>query len=125
LTKLDLSKNSLKELSVISNNFAEQDLSFLSHLVNLNYLFLGNNNKEKAIRNVYNRFVGSLELLKNMTKLEVLEISDTDINFGLEHLPESIQMFFCSADLRKDAKVKEIYKLFADEQGVVEVNDGG
>src|ERR1700722_19075684 len=41
LTGLDLSKNiKLERSSIRDNNFSEQDLSFLSHLVNLKYLSL-------------------------------------------------------------------------------------
>jgi len=43
LTNLDLSENKKINILVIDdNNFSEQDLSFLSHLINLESLQLGN-----------------------------------------------------------------------------------
>ncbi|CAJ0841007.1 6116_t:CDS:2 [Entrophospora sp. SA101] len=47
-------------------------------------------------------------------------LNNTDIDRGLEYLPESVEYFACSANKRKDAKVQAIYNLFADEQGEVE-----
>jgi len=38
----------------------------------------------------------------------------------LEHLPESVENFHYSISKKKDAKVKAIYNLFANEQGIVE-----
>jgi hypothetical protein len=58
--------------------------------------------------------------LKNLTKLKILDISNTDINSGLEFLPASVEGFSCSVDLRKDAKCKIIYNLFANDRGEVE-----
>jgi len=55
-------------------------LSFLSEFVHL-----------KELRVDDNRFCGSLEPLKNMNKLETLNISDTYIEEGIEYLPESIK----------------------------------
>jgi hypothetical protein len=67
-----------------------------------------------------NKFKGSLESLQNMSKLETLNINNTDIDSGLEYLPDSIKYFDCSVNERKEAKVKAIYDLFADEKGEVE-----
>ena len=97
LTNLDLRNNLLLEtLYIGNNNFPKQDLFFLSHLVNLKKLGLGSN-----------QFTGSLEFLKRMSKLELLYIDDTDIDSGLEYLPDSLKSFSCSA-YREDAKVKII-----------------
>jgi len=72
-----------------------------------------------------NPFTGSLEHLKGLSKLvECLNIDDTDIDSGLEYLPESIEKFYCSADKRKDAKCQAIYNLFANDQGKVETYGG-
>jgi hypothetical protein len=57
------------------------------------------------------KFTGSLEPLAGMTKLKSLNINNTDLDSGLEYLPESVEIFDCSADERKDAKVKAIYNL--------------
>src|SRR5438132_855472 len=46
-----------------------------------------------------NRFGGSLEPLKNLTKLKTLNISNTHIKEGLEHLPNSVEDFYCLTDI--------------------------
>jgi len=46
-----------------------------------------------------NKFFGSLEPLKNLTKLKKLDISGTDIDSGLEYLPENLKMI-CSSDTK-------------------------
>ena len=142
LIDLDLSKNEeLRVLNISNNNFIKKDLSFLSHLVNLRVLFVENSDKtngwssndlywpvnymdghgKQIKQGIYNRFFGSLEPLKNLTKLEKLYISNTDIDSGLEYLPESVKIFYCSAAWKKDAKCKAIYNLFANDQGIVEI----
>ncbi|WP_147411001.1 leucine-rich repeat domain-containing protein [endosymbiont GvMRE of Glomus versiforme] len=109
LTKLNLSNNlKLEDLRISDNNFSEQDLSFLSHLVNLKSLGLGNDQFAKFDQGIYNRFRGSLKLLQKMSELERLDISNTDLDSGLECLPESVKRFNCSVDQRKDAKVKVV-----------------
>jgi hypothetical protein len=106
LTSLNLGQNQkLKSLRVARNHFSERDLSFLSHLVNL-----------EALNLCVNRFIGSLESLKNMTKLELLDISGTDVSSGLEYLPESVKYFDCFSA----GRVQGIYELFSNEQGKVE-----
>jgi hypothetical protein len=47
-----------------------------------------------------------------MNKLEGLNINNTDIDNGLEYLLDSIEDFSCSADKRKDAKVKVIEEIY-------------
>jgi len=103
-------KEKLAELDLSNNNFPDQDSSFLSHLVNLKKLYLGNN-----------KFKGSLELLKEMSKLKELIISDTDIDSGLEYLPQNVENFRCSADVRKDAKCRAVYSLL-EAEGIEEEN---
>jgi Leucine-rich repeat (LRR) protein len=70
-----------------------------------------------------NHFTGSLAPLKDMSKLESLDIRDTDISEGLEHLPKSVKNFYCSANERKDYKCKAIYNLFANEKGGIETEN--
>jgi Leucine-rich repeat (LRR) protein len=104
LTVLDLSQNKkLEKLDIRNNNFAEQDLSFIGHLVNLEELLLGNSKGNSIKQGVYNRFIGSLKHLKNMSQLKQLDIRNTDISSGLEFLPESLTELCCLTDLRKDA----------------------
>ncbi|CAG8715956.1 25485_t:CDS:2, partial [Racocetra persica] len=113
-----LSQNSKLELLSISDNyFPPQDLSFLSHLVNLKTLGVGNGNKKRIEEGIYNHFFGSLKPLQNMTSLEMLSIDDTDLDDGLEYLPDSINFFWCSAKYKGDAKVKAIYNLFTGGLG--------
>jgi len=58
-----------------------------------------------------------------LQELEKLTISNTDINKGIESLSDSIKEFFCSANIRKDAKCQGIYNLFSNEQGKVEAEN--
>ncbi|CAG8617724.1 757_t:CDS:2 [Paraglomus occultum] len=50
------------------------------------------------------KFHGSLAPLAGCSKLKELDIRNTDIDGGLEYLPDSLQEFNCSANQRKDAK---------------------
>jgi len=73
------------EMINLSQNNITQDLSLFSKFTNLRELVIG-----------YNDFCGSLEPLKNLRKLELLAITDTDIDSGLEYLPDSCaSRFFC------------------------------
>jgi Leucine-rich repeat (LRR) protein len=102
----------LENLRISDNNFPEQDLSQFSHLINLKSLGLGNDQFANFGQGIYNRFKGNLEPLKNMNKLYRLDIRNTDIDSGLEYLPESLEYFSCSADKREDAKVKVVEEEF-------------
>jgi Leucine-rich repeat (LRR) protein len=98
LTSVDFLKKipnpeKLKKLNIVVNNFSKQDLSCFGHLINL---------KELEIRN--NSFVGSLEFLKHLTKLEILDIVNTDVDNGLEYLPDSLQEFYCWQNSDKQVK---------------------
>jgi hypothetical protein len=76
LSELDLKQNKLLEKLVICNNdFTRSDLSFLNHLINLKELQLGNWNEKDVQRGSYNHFHGSLESLKNLTNLKLIDIS--------------------------------------------------
>jgi len=119
-TSLDLKNNSkLGFLDCGNNNFSEQDLSFLSKLTNLQFLLLGSDNEEKIEQGIYNRFHGSLESLQKMSKLQLLDVSNTDIDNGVEYLPSNIEILYCSAHNRKEAKVQAIFNLFTDEYSIV------
>jgi len=58
--------------------------------------------------NLYNHFSGSLEPLKNLTQLRLLDIGNTDIDSGLEYLPTSLESFNCSSDEVRDFRVKTL-----------------
>jgi len=77
-----LNPNTLAYLNISDNNLSEQDLSIFSKFTNLEILLIGGDNKEHYQQNVYNKFFGSLELLKKLTKLRSFHISNTDIDRG-------------------------------------------
>ena len=100
----------LKELDC-SVNKIQQDLSFLSSLVNLEKLNISSNH-----------FFGSLEPLQNLSKLKELYINNTDIDSGLEYLPDNIENFSCFST-GEENKCQAIYNLFANDQGAVETEE--
>jgi hypothetical protein len=80
-----------------NNKFPAQDLSCFSPFINLRKLYIDSN-----------LFHGSLKLLQGLKKLEILDINNTDIDSGLEYLPESIKDFRCSSKEKSKNKVKTI-----------------
>jgi len=44
----------------------------------------------------YNKFFGSLQPLQNLSRLEKLAIWNSNIDSGLEHLPENLKIIYCS-----------------------------
>nr|CAG8454412.1 11750_t:CDS:2 [Entrophospora candida] len=109
--KLPLDGKKLEELNLENNNLSRQNLSCFSNLINLKELNIGSFEKIGAkvpeknnIENKYNRFYGSLEPLKNLTKLESLDISSTDVDSGLEYLPDSLKVLKCFTDKKPEAK---------------------
>jgi hypothetical protein len=96
-------------LIIENNNLSKIGLSSFDKFINLKMLFLGTSYQAKIQKNFYNRFYGSLEPLKSLTKLEVLTISNTDINCGLEHLPKSLERIYCEVSRTGAAcgKIKE------------------
>ena len=93
-----LNPQKLKVLNLHNNQLTTRDLSALAPLVNLETLDLGKDNQVEQInRGLYNQFTGSLQALVNFTKLKKLNISATDINHGLEYLPDSLEEFYCDA----------------------------
>jgi len=115
LTSLDflnnLTSEKLEVLYIHNNNFPAGDLTPFSRFVNLKRLSLGNYdyNKEWVKLDKYNRFYGSLEPLQYLTKLEELEINNTDISHGLEYLSKKIEKLDCSFNTRIDARVSDIW----------------
>ncbi|CAG8743129.1 33821_t:CDS:2, partial [Racocetra persica] len=63
------------------------------------------NDYERIKTGDYNSFVGSLESLKDLTKLKKLYISNTDIAGDLRYLPEEV---YCSSEGRPESKVKSV-----------------
>jgi len=112
LTKLDFSSQlnpeQLEELKISDNNFLVSDLTIFSAFINLKGLWIGNWEAEKIAQGIYNRFRGSLAPLQDLGKLKELFISNTDLNSGLEYLPDSLTRFYCSADKRPTALVSSL-----------------
>lgn len=109
----------LTYLNLSNNDFASNDLSIFSNFVNLEKLLIGNTlignsneDEEKLELGVrgkkYNRFHGSLKLLQNLKRLKRLDISRTDVNDGVEYLPDSLQDVTCYSDLSPASKVNSI-----------------
>ncbi|WNE40901.1 MAG: hypothetical protein mread185_000358 [Mycoplasmataceae bacterium] len=87
----NLNSEKLTHLSIHSNNFQEQNLSFLSKFINIEKLFVDNHDLKKLNQGIYNKFIDSLQSLQNLTNLKWLNIANTDISEGLEHLPNSVR----------------------------------
>lgn len=90
----------LKKLDLSNNDFLKKDSSFLKDFIELEELCIANS-----------RLFGSLESLKNMTELKVLDISGTDIDSGLECLPTSLKKIYCLLGTKKNLKIKVISDL--------------
>ncbi|CAG8466146.1 31313_t:CDS:10, partial [Racocetra persica] len=104
-----LNKETLKELDISNNNFSPSVLSIFTPFTNLEILKIGNDNTKKIKQNIYNRFQGSLEPLRNLIKLRELHISNTDLNeVNIEQLPQSLEKIEYSTDKRPDCKLKQI-----------------
>ncbi len=103
LCNMILPKNNerLEYLNLLNNDFPKQELYCFSRFINLKELHIGN-------IDTVNHFYGSLKPLKDLTKLEQLSINNTNIDSGLEYLPNSIKNLRCSANI-PDAKVKKIF----------------
>jgi hypothetical protein len=57
-----------------------------------------------------------LEFLKEMKQLEWCDISNTDIDSGLEYLPKGVENFRCLTNYRPDAKVQVFNRLLEQEK---------
>jgi hypothetical protein len=109
--RLPISNNEkLIYLNLLDNSLS-QNLSYFSCFVNIKQLFIGNTIKDRIQQGIYNRFHGSLKPLNSLIKLKSLNINNTDLDSGLEYLPDSVKNFRCSIDKRPEAKVKKIYEL--------------
>lgn len=102
--------NTLTYLDLSDNNFSRQTLVDFSRFTNLNYLRIGNKDKERISNNIYNSFYGSLWHLKKLNKLTFLDISNTDISIGFKYLPNGVKKIFCSTKERPESGVKVIKK---------------
>ena len=125
LTNLDFLSSNLKKLTSLNisdNNLSERNLSIFSQFVNLENLLIGNEDEKKI--KIYNRFRGSLEPLKNLTKLKLLYISNTDIDSGLEYLPDSLEVVYCSTKKRPESKVVKLVRKLSNKFLIDEDREG-
>ncbi|PKY59705.1 hypothetical protein RhiirA4_550447, partial [Rhizophagus irregularis] len=107
----------LEYLNLLDNSFS-QNLNYFSRFVNLKELLIGSIDGDRIQQGKFNKFYGSMKPLKSMIKLKSLSINNTDIDSGLEFLPDCITNFRCLADKRSEAKVKKIY----DQLGIYTSN---
>ena len=56
----------------------------------------------------HNDFRGNLKQLGELTKLKRLDISNTDIDSGLENLPKSLEELICKSDKRDHSSCQKI-----------------
>ncbi|CAI2161571.1 13862_t:CDS:10 [Funneliformis geosporum] len=132
LTKLDLTGlNDLKEVICCNNYLESFDYSSLNpeKLTNLNITANKLSEQDLTVFNIQqgfsiNRFVGSLEPLKNLTKLRNLNISNIDIDAHLEYLPTSIELVRCASQERSESKVKNIENLLKNSDEFIFSDDG-
>ncbi|KLL04506.1 MAG: hypothetical protein MRERV_20c031 [Mycoplasmataceae bacterium RV_VA103A] len=84
LTEIDwktFNPESLINVSISNNNLQTQSIEIFNQFPNLEELYVGNDNKERLEKKIKNRFIGSLKTLKDLDKLEKLQIEGTDIYF--------------------------------------------
>jgi hypothetical protein len=97
LTDVDLTglnQKKLESINLRNNNLSPRDLTCFSNFINLKEILIDTDNEKRAEKGTYNRFRGSLEPLKNLTKLNKVIIANTDVDSGLEYLPESVRNVF-------------------------------
>jgi len=103
----------LTHLDLGSCNFSPQTLDIFATFINLKKLYINGY--------IYNRFYGSLEPLKNLNKLESIDIGNTDVDDGLEYLSSSlITIRQVGTYVRKNAGSLKIYdqlKPYLDDDG--------
>ncbi|KLL04213.1 MAG: hypothetical protein MRECE_2c113 [Mycoplasmataceae bacterium CE_OT135] len=114
--------NTNKCLKLTSLDIGANEITNLDFLKGLNpaklkYLHMGGNKLQVANLTVFrnwnnlenlwiefNPFYGSLEPLRNLVNLKVLNFRGTNINFGLEYLPENLLSIWCSDEIAKQLK---------------------
>jgi Leucine-rich repeat (LRR) protein len=121
-----LNSERLRRLSIYDNNFRERGLDFLGKFVNLRGLYIDNRDKKRFDRGTYNRWRGSLEPLQGLKKLKWLGIGNTNIDSGLEYLPESVKKIGCNNEWEEMgcSKIKNELEEASQITGVTEKLQG-
>jgi hypothetical protein len=79
----------MDSLSLTNNSIESTNIIEFSHLVNLKKLAIANTKEE-----ICNKFFGSLIVFKDFKDLDLLEISNTDINEGVNYLPLNLMNIY-------------------------------
>jgi hypothetical protein len=101
----------LKQLTIYDNKIQPTDIKIFSNFVNLEALKIGTT-IDGLKEGKHNKFYGSLKSYQNLTKLEAICIEATDVNEGLEYLPESLLK-----------SIKELEKRSEEEFSLIEKYD--
>jgi len=120
----------LESLTLSNNDIQPTTLDIFARFTNLKSLAIGNDKEEDYLeldeeetkiyqelgleipphyKNKYNRFYGSLQPLQNLTKLESLCIEATDIDSGLEYLPNSLDSAKYDTDTESSGAKGRVY----------------
>ncbi|CAI2161627.1 15279_t:CDS:2 [Funneliformis geosporum] len=119
----ELNLNDFINLEILfchDNKLTSLDLTNCKKLRGIEELKIGNDEEceEETISNIYNRFYGSLKPLKNLVKLEVLDINNTDIDSGYEYLPSGVKKVYCSTKERVESKSQDYgFSCYLTKQG--------
>lgn len=105
---VNLNPDTLTDLDLHNNNLEAMDISVFGSLINLEELKIGNDNKDRIGKNIYNRFTGSLQSLQNCSFLKELNISNTDIDNGVEYLSAFIAVITFDTQIRSDCRLKRL-----------------
>lgn len=87
-----LSPEKLIRLAIEGNIFSPHDLTPFNRFINLEDLSLGGG----YIQNRDNHFYGSLKPLRKLKKLKFIDIHGTNVDSGLEYLPDSLEKIGCN-----------------------------
>lgn len=98
LTRLNTSK--LTYLRISNNKLSRRYLSIFSDFVNLEVLIIGSDINTKN-----NNFIGSLQPLQYLSHLRELDISNTNIESGLDYLPTSLVSIRCYNDKKNNGSI--------------------
>jgi len=109
----------IQRLIISENNISYTTLDIFKSFENLERLWIGTADDERAREGICNSFAGSLEPLKDLKKLNQLGISHTDIDSGLEWLPKDLEKIWCYPNNgRFDTKVSKLVEKLKNFQAI-------